>query len=385
MTSASLARAGGLGRTTLTGACAVLVGLGLSRFAYTPLLPALVAAKWFSPQGAALLSAANLIGYLAGAVAARRMAGGLIPARLLHGLMVLATACFFACAWPLSFPWMFFWRFCSGLAGGGLVVLAAPTLLARLPAASRGLASGLIFTGVGVGIITSGTLVPALVSRGLAQAWIGLGAVALLLTLVAWGGWHDETGDAAPEAPAAADGRFVPLYAAYSLNGVGLVPHMAFLADFVARGLGQGVAAGAHLWVVYGLGAACGPLSAGLFGARFGFRAALRLAFVAQAGAALLPALAQDRLSLTLSAFVMGAFTPGIGPIVIGRLGELAGGDARRQRAAWGTATLTYAVVQAVTAFAYSALFERVGYAPLFLIAAVALTAALLIELKSGR
>ena len=30
------------------GLCASLVGLGLARFAYTPLIPALIAAKWFT-------------------------------------------------------------------------------------------------------------------------------------------------------------------------------------------------------------------------------------------------------------------------------------------------------------------------------------------------
>jgi hypothetical protein len=53
------------------GLCASLVGLGLARFAYTPLIPALVAAKWFTPSEAVYLGAANLAGYLAGALIAR--------------------------------------------------------------------------------------------------------------------------------------------------------------------------------------------------------------------------------------------------------------------------------------------------------------------------
>jgi len=36
--------------------------LGLARFAYTPLIPALIAAKWFSPAEAVYLGAANLAG-----------------------------------------------------------------------------------------------------------------------------------------------------------------------------------------------------------------------------------------------------------------------------------------------------------------------------------
>jgi hypothetical protein len=64
-------------RAPLSALCASLIGIGLSRFAYTPLIPPLVTQHWFSPSQAAYLGAANLAGYLAGAlgsaVAARRI------------------------------------------------------------------------------------------------------------------------------------------------------------------------------------------------------------------------------------------------------------------------------------------------------------------------
>lgn len=61
-------------RAALSGCCASLVGIGLARFAYTPLLPAIVDAHWFASSDAAYLAAANLVGYLAGALLARPMA-----------------------------------------------------------------------------------------------------------------------------------------------------------------------------------------------------------------------------------------------------------------------------------------------------------------------
>src|SRR5215207_7251621 len=45
---------------TASALCAILVGIGLARFAYTPLIPALVEAGWFTPAQAAYLGAANL-------------------------------------------------------------------------------------------------------------------------------------------------------------------------------------------------------------------------------------------------------------------------------------------------------------------------------------
>ena len=113
-------------RATLSALCASLVGIGLARFAYTPLIPALVAEDWFGPAEAAYLGAANLAGYLAGALLARPMAARTSAAVVLRAMMVLATVAFFACALPLSFWWFFIWRSAAGFSGGVLMVLAAP-------------------------------------------------------------------------------------------------------------------------------------------------------------------------------------------------------------------------------------------------------------------
>jgi hypothetical protein len=61
-------------RATVAALCANLVGIGLARFGYTPLIPALIAAGWFRPSAAVYLGAANLAGYLAGALGARAIA-----------------------------------------------------------------------------------------------------------------------------------------------------------------------------------------------------------------------------------------------------------------------------------------------------------------------
>ena len=76
----------GAWRGTLAGVCATLVGIGLARFAYTPLIPPLITEGWFAPSQAAYLGAANLAGYLAGALLARRMAA------LTAAALVLAPA-----------------------------------------------------------------------------------------------------------------------------------------------------------------------------------------------------------------------------------------------------------------------------------------------------
>ena len=254
--SAAAASAGAPGsfwRPALAGAAGSLVSIGLARFAYTPLIPAVIAAGWFSPSQAAYLGAINLIGYLIGAIGARGVARR-VPIRLaLRVAILLATIAMLACAEPVSFLWFAVWRVIAGLAGGIIMVLAAPAVLALVPAGRRGLAGGVVFTGVGLGIALSGVLVPPLLRLGLPATWLGLGGLSAVLTAATWTSWPSA-------APAAArqrtrfGGAVLAVIVEYGLNAFGVVPHMIFLVDFVARYLGRGMAAGAVCWIAFGAG-----------------------------------------------------------------------------------------------------------------------------------
>jgi predicted MFS family arabinose efflux permease len=371
------------------GLSASLVGIGLGRFAYTPLIPPLIQAGWFAPTQVVYLGAANLVGYLAGALLARPMAAKLQAATILRLMMLLASAACFACAAPISVPWFFAWRFAAGLAGGVIVVLAAPTILPHVDPARRGRVGGLIFTGVGLGIAASGTLVPILLRFGLVATWCGLGAVSLALTLLAWGGWPASASAAVDHARARPRAGIAvwALLAAYGLNAAGLVPHMVFLVDFVARGLHAGLTIGASYWVVFGLGAMAGPLLAGAMADRTGFGPALRLAFALQAAAVLLPVLTTATPALIVSSAIAGAFTPGIVPLALGRVHELLPGDPVAQRLVWGRTTMAWALFQAAGAYGDSWLFGRTGgdYRLLFALGAGALVLALAVDLAAGR
>lgn len=376
-------------RYAVAGLSASLVGLGLARFAYTPLIPALIAAKWFSASDVVYLGAANLAGYLAGALAARTLAGRIGAVRALRLMMLLATLSCFAGATPVSFTLFFAWRFLAGLTGGIIMVLAASVVLPHTSPAKRGIVGGVIFAGVGLGVAASGTLVPLLLQQGLQQAWYGLGVLSALLTLVSWWNWPAEAKAAsAPEpqqhlthhraSPAAR-----ALLVQYGLNAVALVPHMVFIVDFVARGLGQGIAAGSRYWVLYGLGAIVGPLVTGHLGDRAGFGPALRAAFLAEAAAVLLPTVSTVPLSLIVSSVVVGGFTPGIVPLVLGRIHELVPHSAERQRATWSHATTSFALFQAFAAYGFSWIYAQTGgdYLLLFALGGGAVVLALAIDL----
>ncbi|TCR89794.1 YbfB/YjiJ family MFS transporter [Rhizobium sp. BK376] len=388
--SAHAAAAASLDRSawfaTIAGLCGSLVAIGLARFAYTPLIPSLIEAHWFSAGDTVTLGAANFAGYLAGALLGRPIAAALSNRQALRLLMAMATAAFFACAFPVSIPWFFVWRFASGLSGGAIMVLVATSILPHIPVARRGFVGGMIFLGLGLGIAASGTLVPELLRFGLQETWIGLGVLSLILTAVSWFGWPA----ANPPQPAAhpsghhrsakSEWSLRILYGQYAANALGLVPAMVLLVDYVARGLGRGADIGAAYWVIYGLAAIAGPVISGYVADRIGFGAAYRCALLLQAVAAALLAASGNWIVIGIATVIFGVCTPGIVPLALGRIHEILPHSHVEQRAAWSKATTGFALFQALAGYGYSYLFIHTGqnYAIIFLCGTAALVLALL-------
>jgi len=363
----------------LAGFCALLLGHGFGRFAYTPILPALVTEGWLDAPGAAIIGAANLAGYLVGALAAPWLAGSGPPAPRLRLAMVLTVLSLAACTRDLGFWWLFAWRALAGVTGGVLIVVGAPLVLGATPARLRGIVSGAVFSGIGLGVVFAGTVVAALAEAGAAAAWTALAAGGAALTLAAWRLWPAPAPRPAPD-PAAAPGasatapgvpraRLLLIALGYASDGVGFVPHTLFLSDYVARGLERGVAAGAQAWVVFGIGAAVGPLLVGAVAGRTGFRAAFAGAIAVKALLVALPLASSHPLAIGVSAFAVGALTPGMAALGSGVSAEVAG--PRAYAGAWRWMTVAFAAAQAAGAYGMSALFGATGsHAPLFALGA---------------
>src|SRR5690606_14186734 len=105
------------------------------------------------------------------------------------------------------------------------------------------------------------------------------------------------------------------VYASYGLIALGLVPHMVFLVDYVARGLGQGIAIGGSYWVLFGVGALVGPLIAGRLADRFGFGPSLRAVLVLHIVSAGLLAFDQSTIILVISSVMVGSAVSGTVPL----------------------------------------------------------------------
>jgi MFS family permease len=354
-------------RQAWPGLFATLNGVGLSRFAYTPLLPFMVAAGVVSESGAAYLGAANLVGYLVGAAAAAPLAARIGPGRAIRICFAASVLGLAACILPGGFWWYAPWRLAVGATGAVLMVLAPSFLLAEMPAGERGRSGGVIYTGVGAGIALSSLLVPPLAGTSIASAWAALAAAALATALVTWPRWRGGIGVSRAVLSLRGLGPPALLVAlAFGMDGIGFIPHMLFWVDYIARSLGLGTTVGAAQWLLFGLGALLGPWLGGVVGDRIGIGRALVLAFALKAAAVMLAALTAALPLLTLSSLVTGAFTPGIAALSAARMAELV--EPGRQVRAWGFATLAFGLFQAAGGYgmAYAYATWR-SYVPLYI------------------
>jgi predicted MFS family arabinose efflux permease len=293
--------------------------------------------------------------------------------------MLTVVAGFFVCAWPLGFPWFVFWRLAAGTAGGVLMVIGAPSVLVSIPAEVRGRVGGILFTGVGAGMALAGTVIPIFAGWGLREAWLSLGGVTAILTILAWNGWADLPVSSAPaSAEMSETGSFswvlFWLLLAYMTNAIGFVPHTVFWVDYIARGLGHGIVAGNHYWILLGASAAGGPILAGWLADRIGFATSLRGCLIVMAAAVGMPLFWDQPIALVLSSIGVGSMSMGVTTLAAGRVGELV--PASEQKRVWGWMTMAFATAHAATGFLLSGLFAKTAsYSSLFAVGAVAVLA----------
>jgi predicted MFS family arabinose efflux permease len=370
-------------RDSLAGLCALLIGIGIARFGYTPLIPVLIQHHWLDAGDAAYLGATNLAGYVGGSLLAAWLSRLIPVARLTRIAMVITAISLAACMLPWGFLWFAPWRFITGFTGGLLMVAAVPLMLSRAPAHLHGRSNGIVFTGVGLGVVTSGTLVPALANQGPAAIWGGMALMAGLLTLLTWSRWRPLPGDpviAAAGATRAFTRPVAILLVAYMLDSAAFVPHTVFWADFIARGLQRGVEAGGFFWIFFGIGAMCGPVLAGFVAERLGFYRSVTGGYGIKAAFVALPIVSQHPVALAASALVVGAMTPGISALASGRAAELVGFASHRQ--VWGWLTGGFAIASAGAGYLMSFLFDRFGsYYLLFGIGTVGLLIAMVLSI----
>lgn len=375
-----------LNSLSLSGLAATLVGNGIGRFAYIALMPVLIQQMWFTRTEAASLGAATLLGYLLGVPLTDRLARRVSPQFLLRTGLIMCSLSYLACAWQGGgFVWFYFWRLLAGVGGAAAMVLAPNMVLIDTPASRRGRVIGVVFSGIGLGAMASGTVVPLFLGFGLAEVWLLLGSICVLLTALTWKQWQENVPNMRSKfrhncttGVNLSPGCVIPvglLLVAYVLNAVGYLPHTLFWVDYIARELCQPIALAGFLWAVFGIGAAVGPFVTGSLADRFGFSKTLVAAFLLKAVGVALPLADTTGPSLFVSSILVGMFTPGIAALVSGYTMALVGVATHHR--VWGLMTGCFAASQVGAGYVMVFMMTtRESYHIVFAISALALLAA---------
>jgi predicted MFS family arabinose efflux permease len=361
-------------RLAFLGLAGSLVGNGLARFAYTPLVPVLVEEGWLTTAEAGYLGAFNYAGYFLGALSGLWVGRRMKIGHAATGNLALCVVSLFLVAIPWGFWWMVPWRFLAGYGAGVVMVLVPPSVLRQLPSRRWGLATAGVFAGIGLGIAISGILIPQLAKLGASAAWLGLAVSSLVLTIALHLMWREPPPlTRGPGADARAGGLpAVFLCTAYGLYAVAIAAYSIFWVDFLARDVGLGLAEGGFHWTVLGLSSLAGPLLAGWLATRHGFGGVLSLLMAVTGAGMLLPVVSTAGPLLYLSSILGGLLFVGVTTLYSGRAAEIAGRDG--QQTLWWILTLLFAIGQSGGAWALSALYDATQmYRPLFAIGGGAL------------
>jgi MFS family permease len=173
-------------RFALAGTAVLALALGVGRFAFTPLLPLMQADADLGLTAGGWLASINNIGYLLGALLCTVV---VLPQRaaLRTGMLLVAFATAGMGA-TTSLPLWLLCRFAAGMGAALLVVHGIAWCTARLPAHRRAGLESLLYSGPGIGIAVTGTLVAALRGPVLDSAhwWFVFGALGAFVVAMVW-------------------------------------------------------------------------------------------------------------------------------------------------------------------------------------------------------
>ncbi|MFI7031955.1 YbfB/YjiJ family MFS transporter [Microbispora rosea] len=159
--------------------------LGLARFAYGLLLPAMRDELHWSLAQAGAVSTANGLGYLLGALVTAAAVRRLGTAATFRWGMVLTALALAVTAASDAYPVLLAARAAAGAAGAAVFVTGG-VIASRLAArAASGAPITVYFAGTGLGILVGGVGIPPLGGH-LHLAWAGLGVAAGLAALLSW-------------------------------------------------------------------------------------------------------------------------------------------------------------------------------------------------------
>jgi predicted MFS family arabinose efflux permease len=368
------------------GLAAMTAALGIGRFVYTPILPAMLSALGWSKSDAGLVASANLLGYFIGALLAGRPFAVARPRPWLLAALAISAVSTAAMALPSDIVSFVTLRFIGGVASAFVIVCASALVLERLSASGRASLSAIQFAGVGFGIMISAIAVSAMLAVGASwrSLWIGTGSLAMLAAVGAALLIPAAERGGAPMrpkvtgAPASGMGAMI---VAYGLFGFGYVITATFLVAIV-RLTNEVRILEPWIWTLFGLAAIPSVTLWSWLGHRFGSLNAFAAACAIEAVGVAISVEWVTIPGICLSALLLGGTFMGITVVgfMAGRM--LSNGHPHR---AFAQMTTSFSVGQMIGPALAGFLSERLGdFRVASLVAAAALMVAATLSIRTS-
>ncbi|NLT35297.1 MAG: YbfB/YjiJ family MFS transporter [Gaiellales bacterium] len=369
----------------LIGTLCEFGAVGMGRFGYGMLVPAMQAGLGMSNTEAGALATANLVGYLLmsalGGALATRFGSRIVISlgMLVAGVGMVLTG---LAAVPLTAA---VWRAVTGVGTGGVNVPTMGLVSAWFTRGRRGLAVGILLSGNAAALIVSGVVFPRILSaqggEGWRLCWYLVGGLTLLMSIVGLavlrnrsaGGGLDrglvlqhESSAATVSSGSALNWRAVyrsgpvlHLGLIYLTYGFSYIIFMTFFTKRLMSDLEYSKEAAGTLFMLLGwLSLVCGGLW-GWLSDRFGRKPAIISVYVMQTVSLAVFALADSTFSAVFSAVIFGLSSWSVPAIMAATCADAVG--PRMAPAALGLITVFFGVGQAVGPTVAGAMADAAG------------------------
>ena len=296
------------------GMLALFIVMAIGRFAYTPILPFMQVSEHMDSAQAGFLATINYLGYLIGAIIPMYFIFKSKAIDLKIYLIINIMATILMGVTEAYSLWAIL-RLVSGITSGTVFVLASNIVLEALRQAQKSNISGLLYSGVGLGIFASSIYIFFETHNDNWQlTWIVLGIFSLLGGAFVIFGMRDnptikidQTQHAKIEDRQPLNAKFIRYFSiAYFCEGAGYIITGTFLVAIV-KSIPELVDYAALSWMFVGLGAIPSTVMWSVIAEKIGYDKATYCAFVLQIIGVSLPILSNHTLILMISSILFGS------------------------------------------------------------------------------
>jgi len=355
-----------------TGSLVLLLSHGFGRMSYSVILPPMKEGLALSYTQVGLIGTGNFIGYLCLALIGGFLATRFGVRRVVFVSLLIMGITLFATGLSNTFTAAFSLRLITGMGNGGSYVPMAALPTAWFAARKRGLATGIVTMGTGIGLSITGLVLPYFIKHfnqdGWRYAWFLMGAVVFICSFVCYALLCDSPSekdltpygsDSYEPQPSSekvslfsASRDVITRYEIWKLGGVyfmygfSYIIYLTFFIAYLTQEQGLSSAAAGSIFALLGfLSIFCGVVW-GSISDVLGRRMGAAMAYSVLALAYLLLALWKSSAGFYCSAVIFGITAFSIPVIMAAAAGDAVGG--RLAPAGLGFITLFFGVGQAL-------------------------------------